>query len=306
MMCRITQINEENYGYYLPMLPANFAEQIEEDENALMFGIESFGMAAGSVMLRLIGFEAEITWFYVDERYRGRGVGSEGLLHLMELLNRSYDITQIAMTVYAGADEELLHLFDGYPVERAKLPQCTFETTLGWLRSSSKIRAGHKHSITLGELDKKKLIVLCEGLIAHGEDLVEMPIDPDLYLKDQSAIYMEGEKATGALLFRKKAEGIEIALLASFASNAAAVMDMMSLAAEKMNRFGEDTKVLINIVDDRVEKLIRNLFSMDADDMEGFTKSERFTLDLSFLESARKETERILAVWNELKVGKAS
>ena len=133
-----------------------------------------------------------------------------------------------------------------------------------------------------------------------------MPIDPNLYLKDQSAIYMEGEKATGALLFRKKAEGIEIALLASFASNAAAVMDMMSLAAEKMNRFGEDTKVLINIVDDRVEKLIRNLFSMDADDMEGFTKSERFTLDLSFLESARKETERILAVWNELKVGKAS
>ena len=306
MMCRITQINEENYGYYLPMLPADFAERIEADEKMIMFGIESFGMAAGAVMVRLVDFLAEITWFYVDERYRFRGVGSEALMNLMELLYRSYDKTQIAMNIYAGSDEHIWHLFDGYPVERTPLLACSFETSLGYLLSTGRFGKKSKSSISLAELDNMKLKMLCEGLIRHGENLVEMPIDPDDYLRDQSAVYMENDTPKGVLLFKKRSEEVEIALMASFANNAAALMDMMSFSAEKLRRFSEDTKMKINIVDERVKKLLKNLLGMEADDEAGFTKSERLTMELSYLDEARNEAERLLVLWNEFSVGRAS
>ena len=297
MICSITRISETNYRYFLHVLPENYVE-LAEEENVLLFGIESFGAAAGAIMVRIVSRDAEIIWFYVDMDHRGRGIGSEGLFKLMQLMSSDYGMSTISMNIFAGSDTALKGLFDGLPVQRESLPQKIYTTTLGFLLSSPKLSRGSKSCISLADLDSKGLNNLCSELIRRGEDLVEMPIVPDNYLKNQSAVYMEDGIAKGVMLLKKQDEGIAISLLASFASNVTAIMDMMSFCAEKSGRFDSATKVTAALVDERMESLIRKLLSLEDD--EDFDKSERVSLDLSYFEIAEREAQRMIELWKLL------
>ena len=279
------------------MFPDNLAE-LAEEENVLLFGIESFGRAAGAVVVRMVSLDAEIIWFYVDENRRGMGIGSEGLMCLMQHMRSDYGMSSISMDIYAGSNKALKRLFDGFPVQRISIPQKIYTTTLGFLLSSSKLKRGSKKCISLAELDSKGLNNLCGELIKRGEDLVEMPIIPDDYLKNQSAVFMENGVAKGVMLLKKLEEKIVISLLASFASNVAAIMDMMCFCAERSERFDSGTKVTAALVDERMESVIRKLLSVEDD--EGFEQSERVSLDLSYLEIAEREAQRMIELWKSL------
>ena len=299
MICRITQINEENYEYYLPMLPVGFIEILSEDEKTLPFGIETLGSASGAVIVRLVGFTAEITWFYLSPGFRGSGVGSTALLKLADLLHSSYEVDEIYMDICSGSDENLIRIFDGFSIQRTRLPQCTFETPLGALRSSEKLKGASKGSIALSDLDQKKLMTFCNELIASGKDYVFMPIEADDYIKDKSAVYMEDGQPTGILLFSKKDEGIEISFMASLSKKPTAIPDMIMFSLEKFQRFGEDTLVTVNIVEPKIKTLLKSLLSMAPEDDYGFTYSERITLDLSFLDVAEESAKNMIDTWKD-------
>ena len=305
-MCIITGINETNYEYYIRFMPEVLSEWITADEDILVFGIESFGIATGSVIIRRVFPEAEIVWFYVDEQLRGRGIGSDALMAVMEMMREVYDISTLTINLYAGTDERLVRLFDGFATRREAMVQSTYETTLGWILSSSKIRGGSKSSVALSEISNRELNALCEELIMHGMDLVRMPINPEDYLLEQSAVYMEDGQARGVFLLKQSGEGIELSLLASFANNPVSVMDMINFTADRMRRFSEETKVTVNVVDERISKLIRHLNSMKDEDEEGFTKSERVTIDLSVIDDVRREAELMLQTWKEFETARAS
>lgn len=301
-MCIITGIDETNYEYYMPFMPDTLSQWIEDGEDILIFGIESFDMAAGAIVIRMVFPEAQLLWLYVDERLRGRGIGSDALIRIMEIMKDGYDMRLLSVDLYAGTDKQLASLFDVYPVTKEELFQSSYETTLGWLLSSPKLNGKSKNSISLLELDNKGLRLLNDNLIKRKLDLVRMPIVPGDYMS-QSAVYMEGEQAKGVFLLKKDGEVVEISLLASFADNPISIIDMINFSAGRMNRFSEETRVFMNVVDDRILRLIKGLNSMDENDNEGFTKSERITVDLSYIDEARRKAELIMSTWKELEPG---
>ena len=306
MTCKIAQINEQNLEYYLSSLPKGFEESILEDDRTLIFGIESFGMAAGAIMVRLVAFKADIFWFYIEETHRGMGTGSKAILMLSKLLHRDYDIEEITMDIFAGSDEGLSHLFNAFPVERETLPQCVFETTLGQLLSSQQLSGKSKSSVALADVEHSKLMRFCNELIDRGEDLVPMPIYPDDYMKEQSAVFNENETPEGILLFARRGEGIEIPIMASFSMNSSAITDMMFFSIDKFRRFSEDTPVTVYIVEPRVKTMIKTLLSMNKDDNYGFMESERITLDLYFLDKTEEEAKQTVDVWKSFLQRQAS
>ena len=160
--------------------------------------------------------------------------------------------------------------------------------------------------MALSELSNRDLIALNENLIKHGMDLVRIPVNPDDYLKEQSSVYMEEGQVKGVLLAKQEGEAVEISLLASFANNPVAVMEMINFTAERMRRFSEETSLIINVVEERMIKLIRSLNSMSDDDEEGFKRSERITIDLSLIDDVKRETEIMMETWKEFDMARAS
>ncbi len=306
MKSRLVPINELNYEFYLPMLPEGFIEILSEDEKTLVFGIETIGAAAGCVIIKKTGFVAEITWFYISEPFRGTGTGSESFLWLVDLLHRSYGVDKVYMDIPAGADEGLYHIFNGFDVEKTPLPQCTFLTTLGALMTSDKLKGASKHSVSLGSVDRKKLMIFCNDIINHGADYIDMPIEPDDFMKDQSAVFMEDDEPKAILLFTKKGEELEITFMVSLTKNPSAVLDMLLFAVEHFRRFGEDTPVTIHIVEPKVKALIKRLLSMEDDDEYGFTYSQRITMDLNFLDETAEGTNNMIDIWKSLLTLQAS
>ena len=298
MINRITQINEVNIEYYLPLLPSDFPSRLS-DERTLAFGIESLGYAAGAAIVRLVSFKAEIEWFFVSEIHRGIGVGSESLLNLLSLLHKKYNIKEVYMDFFAGTDENLSKLFNSFPNERTPLPQCVFKTTLGQLLSSDKISGSSKHCISLAELDSSRINKFCNEIVMRGMDFVPMPVDPAMYYKEQSAVFMEDGEPKGMLLYKKTNEDIEVSFLVSLTDNSAAIPDMIHYSVEKFKRFGEDTAVSINVIEPKIKAIVKNLLSMDKNDESGFIGSERITLDLSFLDEAEADARMMMETWKK-------
>ncbi|MCR5099223.1 MAG: hypothetical protein K6B14_09775 [Lachnospiraceae bacterium] len=306
MACRITQINDVNFGYYLPLLPVGFIEILSEDEKTLAFGIEAVGSAVGAIIVKQIAFEADITWFYVQEELRELDIHSEALLHLSELLHDSYGVSVIHMDIAAGSDAYLSDMFNGFHVERTALPQCIFETTLGALSASDKIDRKSTGSMALSALDKKQLMSFCNELINRGLDYVFMPIDPEDYLADQSAVFMEDGSPTGILLISKQGEDLNISYMASISKSPTVISDMISFSIDKVRRFGEDTRVTVSIVEPRIKTLLKGLLSMEPEDDYGFTYSQRVTLNLGFLDEVEAFTTLLIETWEKISERKAS
>ncbi len=305
MMCRITKIDEVNFSYYYSMLPDRFYEYMEEDKGTLIFGIENFGMAAGAAMIRRVSEDAELVWYYVNERYRGRGVGAEGLLRLMQLFRQSYGMESISVNLYAGADEEVKRLFLGYPVEKNYPAQSIFRTTAGALRASGKLGTGGEKSVALSDLSPEKLDSLNKALAEYGKDLVPLPIKPEEYLARQSAVFMENGEPAGVLLLKKVRREIRISLLASFANDRASVLDMIAFTVANSTRFDDAMVVSMNIVEPKVEKLVRFILSLEEGDNTGFETGEHIRLNLSFIDKATEKAQRILAGWRAQQSGTA-
>nr|MCR5098734.1 hypothetical protein [Lachnospiraceae bacterium] len=56
----------------------------------------------------------------------------------------------------------------------------------------------------------------------------------------------------------------------------------------------------MNLVEDRLVKLIKSLLDMEDDDEAGFVHNTKISLSLDFIEETRQELDRQRAAWDEL------
>ena len=286
-MAELINITEDNFPAFSPMLPRYIVESFMSDGSVLLFGIESEGMAAGVCAVRVTPPQADIMWFSLHSTFRGYGIGAESLMELNMLLRDSYNVSFITMDLSAGSDPKLRRLFAGLPATYSKTDECVFTTTFGAMRSSERIKGKHDHCIPLLELDVHQLAAFCSELKRDGLDYIDMPIDPDDFLKDMSAVYMEDGKPLGMMLFSKKEDTLELPYLVSLSSNNLALMEMISFAKDNSGSIKDDDTLYMNLVDDRLIGLIKAFLFMDKDDNSGFVNNTRITLDLDYLDEAK-------------------
>ena len=299
-MTVLTEIAKENYLYYAPLLPPFVMEEVQSGENVLIFGFENDEEAAGAAAVRFSGSLAEILWFYLDDGFRGMGIGTESFFLMLQHLRYEYDIVEIFMELQADADPGLFRLFEGLDVRYRDLSECRFETSVGWMRSSEKLKPVSKDCIALSELSDKELRNFCDTLIKNRMALVPMPIVKEHYLPDVSAVYMKDGVPSGILLLKKNGEDMEIPYMAALNKDPLAMIEMMRFVREKTARFQDAARLSMNLVDGRLKDLVKTLLDMDEDDEDGFVHNRMAYLSLDFLEETVQKTELTLTLWEEL------
>ena len=299
-MTVLTEIAKENYLYYAPLLPPFVMEEVQSGENVLIFGFENDEEAAGAAAVRFSGSLAEILWFYLDDGFRGMGIGTESFFLMLQHLRYEYDIVEIFMELQADADPGLFRLFEGLDVRYRDLSECRFETSVGWMRSSEKLKPVSKDCIALSELSDKELRNFCDTLIKNRMALVPMPIVKEHYLPDVSAVYMKDGVPSGILLLKKNGEDMEIPYMAALNKDPLAMIEMMRFVREKTARFQDAARLSMNLVDGRLKDLVKTLLDMDEDDEDGFVHNRMAYLSLGFLDETVQKAELTLTLWDEL------
>ncbi|MCR5053435.1 MAG: GNAT family N-acetyltransferase [Lachnospiraceae bacterium] len=293
-MTVITGIGRENIRYYLPLIPEYVLMEAATDENTEILGIESDQAAAGAIVLRVIPPEAEIIWYYLDPSFRGGGTGSESFLELLEMLKETEGIRYVTMDIPADAPPELKGLFAGYPAEYEKQSTVYFKTRVGVLHSSKPLQGTPKSTVSLKSLDEKLLRAFSNSLVQEHLDYIPMPIDRTKYMADMSGVFMEDGLPTGLLLIAKKGQELEIPFMANLSKNPVAIMDMMYFVCEKTKRFGEDTMISMNLVEEGMLKMIKALLRLEETEEAGFHRAERVVLSLGFLDEFESEAAEMI------------
>lgn len=300
-MASFVSLNTTEYcNLFSPLFPTSLIGEANEDEQIMMLGIEEEGYAVGSCALLMTVPEIEILWFYLDPQFRGRGIGIDAFMQLCEMMKEDFGASIIKMDVFADSDPKLKRLFEGLPAVYEKLPECRLETTIGRIRFSERLKGRSKNSVPLSDVSQQKINVLCEKLIEAQEDLIQMPIVIDDYMKEMSAVYMENDEPAGILLVSKDKEKLEIPYMASLSSDSMALMDMVLFVKEKTARIGEDTALIMNLVNEKLKKLIMLIADSDDEEEYGFVHNERITLDLGYIDEMHEAYEDMLAAWKEL------
>ncbi len=299
-MATIVHISEKNVGLFLPMIPDYIKEEIMTDEDILLFGIEDDEAAAGVCVARLIAPEAHILWYYLHESLRGMGIGLAGFMELSELFKSNYGVDFITMGIPAEGGEKIERMIGGLPVTTGSLPECHISTTVGKMRSSKRLSAASKNSISLLELDEKKLRAFCGELKNKGLDLVPMPIDKKAYAANLSAVCMKEDMPVGILLISKDEGSLSIPYLATLTQSPTVLNDMMCFVKEKTMRLRDDVPLSMNLVDKKLKKIVSVFLDIKEDD-EAFIHSKRAVIDLSFLEEAEDEVKNQILLWEELR-----
>ena len=258
-MNELTVIGELNYVFYRPFFPAEILKDVMEDENAFLYGVEHNGEAAGGAAIRFSEEEASLLYFRVDPEFRGRGVGAAFFFRLMEEA-AGLGAATLSMRLSPDTDPKFLRLLSGYSARFDEGEECEFATSAEVLAGVTKLQGESKRSVALSELDPVALQELSRELKEEKLDLVPLPVVPEEYLGELSAVYMEKGKPTALLLLAQEEEGIKVRLLSSFSREPMAVMDMLFFSAGKLSKLPEDTLISMNIVEHRIRELLETIF----------------------------------------------
>ncbi len=300
-MIKLERIDGSNCDRYDPMLPPHIKARVHEDEDAILVGIVGAGSAVGTAAVSVGSGSADILWYYIDPGFRGVGAGSESFFSLNAMLHDCFGVSFINMDIPADADESIYRLFKNLPAEYTDLPQCHFETTMGFFRSSSKLRGSSKRCISLEKVDDNLIRNFCNSIVKSADALVPMPIKKSDYWSEASAVYVEDNEIKGLLLLRREGGRLVIPYMVSHSKNGTAILDMILFAAQNTKRLSEETTVVMNLMDERFADIVRIMAGLSEDDDDDFKHNTHVTLSLDYIDKNRADMERLDSLWKEVR-----
>lgn len=281
-MNSITYIDQKNYAYYAPLVPSGMHEQIMTDEDMLLFGIESDGMAAGTVVVRILGLEAQLIWFSLDPEFQGMGIGMRSFYDMVNLLKEDFNCEFMTMELPPDTERNFLNIIHAFDTSYEDLPTGRYSIMVSDVLASRRLMEKSHKCIALSDMDDLSLKDLCRRIERDNNDLVEMPIDPKRYMARMSPVYMNNGRAEGIMLIRRNTRrSMEVAFLTSFSENVNAIMDMLYFVTENLRGVGDDIAMEMNLVDEELASFVRKLFTEEGNEKGDFIPMKRVKLALS-------------------------
>ena len=281
-MNMITYIDQKNYAYYAPIIPSGMQEQIINDKDILLFGVESDSMAAGVAVVRIIGPEAQLIWFSLDPDFQGMGIGMRSFYDIVNLLKEDFNCDFMTMELPPDTESNFLNIIHAYDTSYDDLPTGRYSIMVSDVLATRRLMEKSRKCIALSDMDELSLSDLCRRIEKDNNDLVDMPIDPKRYMARMSPVYMNNGRAEGIMLLRRNTRrSMEIAFLTSFSENVNAIMDMLYFVAENLRGVGDDISIEMNLVDEELASFVRKLFTEEGREKGDFIPMQRVKLALS-------------------------
>ena len=277
-MSEIFKIETSFYDRLNEVIPEHLLSYAGTDENAVIYGIECDGKTVGTIVVRVLGSEAELLWFAVDPAYRGYYIGTESFEDLLVELHQQ-DVEEIFMNIAPGTDPDLLKIIDSYSPVWEPGSGCVVTVSGDKLHSCNKLKKNNIKSRSLLACDDTALRSFAKRLEEAGEDIY--PITKEGYDGAASAVFMNGEVAEGVLLLTPNGRDMELTFIASLASDVSAVIDMLSYSAQALSEFPEDAVIRMNILDEKLKEFAVTVFSLEEE--MAVTSGKRARIDLDFL-----------------------
>ena len=303
-MKSVRKIDEKNYSSFSKYLSDYILEIMRTEKNTTPYGIVHNGRPVGIVVVQIEGSVAELLWYFVDPECRRIGIGRDGLFDLCEILREKNQISRIEGLIPAGAEESVRKLFESYNVTIEKQPECRFDTTLGEFLNAKKIKGNPAKCVSLDKASGTLLRMLCNKIVEHGVDLVEMPVKPEDYYAKACAIHFDKDEPDGMLLINKTEEAVSIPYLVSFAEDPRAIMDMLTFARDSLKDLDPSLPLYMNLVDENLIGAVRIIAGKAKDDDTGFRYNEKVTLYLDFVDELRERARYYFDAWEMAKEGK--
>ena len=280
-MNTITYIDQRNYAYYAPLIPLGMHEQVMTDQDLLLFGIESDEMAAGILVVRILGPEAQLIWFSLDPEFQGMGIGMSSFYDAVNMLKEDFNCEFMTMELSPDTESNFLNIIRAYEPSYEDLQTGRYVIMVSDVLASRRLMERSHKCVALSDMDDLTLKDLCRRIEKDNNDLVEMPINPKNYMARMSPVYMNNGKAEGLMLLRRNTRrSMEVAFLTSFSENVNAIMDMLYFVAENLRGVGDDIAIEMNLVDEELASFVRKLFTEEGREKGDFIPMKRAKLSL--------------------------
>lgn len=285
----LTTINRKNVRYYEPFLPVSVREAYLEDENLLLYGIDEDDTACGAMAVRVLKPEAELTWIFLAEDYRGRGIATSAVTDLSGLL-RADDYAELYTNLPPGAQGAALsNLFSSFPLTYEENDAAVVYTTVSELQKVKELDLPPKGSVSLKEVTGGALKKLEQAIRESNDDLVNFPIRREDYLEDLSAVYMDGKEPAGILLARKSPHRIiTLSFIYTVSPNPEGVLDMMRFFLNGAKNLPGMGYIRMNMVNPELLDYLSKRAHVEVQ------RSLRPVIDLSWIDGVYEEAERRL------------
>lgn len=254
----LTQVTELNYKYYEGILPKSVKEFFESDQSNIMIGIESFGAAAGAIVLNLDGRTASIVWLGLLPEYRGLGIMNNMFGEMLQILE-TVGVRRLVTTICKDTDKRYVRLLSGYDFEYRKTGKATWNSTLGELKQIKALSVKAPHCIGLhnaGTMDIKKLN---SDIIDRRVAYVDLPVEAEDYDKC-SSLCIKNADPVAAMLIKKIEDELHIAYLYSRENQPEALIEVMANSLEQSKEdYDENTMVSADLINSSLESMVERM-----------------------------------------------
>lgn len=271
MVC--IRINETELKKVMYMIPNNLITDYILNENYLLFGLYEEDDIIGVSVIQRKSKKVIIEYIYIKEESFNDDTFSELINEISyESFMDGYEILE--WNFIERESSALLEMFNRYGFKIENGSGAMFEFKIKDLNIN---RNTYKNVVSLKDADEILIKNLCKIIVERGEDIVEMPVNKEMYDDECSVVYMDDNKAGAMLLLQEKDNGnLVIPYMFSCSSNAMAIVDMMIFIYQRAKeKYDENTVCTTYIPDLILMKIIEKIIGIES------IKSKKAVFDLN-------------------------
>ena len=281
-----------------PLVPEDILSWGKKSDEVRIYAIGEEEKTVGAAAVHIPSSRAELLWFYVDETYRGYGIGSKCFYQLMTEL-RDLGAEELSTGIYSDTDGAIIRLLNGFHMSYEPLPVCRISFTADRIAEAPDLLRPSQGSVSLRSCREEELKELQKRLAAAGRDIFDVTADG--YNTTVSAVYKEDGKAEAALLFKRMGPGeISLYFAVSVAKDPTCLMDMLRFSAASIRDLPDETVISMNIINKKVKDMALLLLE-NVTDLK-IEEGKLAVLSLSYVDWIRAQVETEMEMIRELAI----
>ncbi|MBQ7679728.1 MAG: GNAT family N-acetyltransferase [Butyrivibrio sp.] len=210
---------------------------------------------------------AQVLSLYVQKNYRRQGYGTELMVTMADYLEAFTEVTRVDCDYDLRNDtESALPAFLAYlDFDVQQAPGGCYVTTLGQLRQIRGLQGGGGSCIPYAEMS-----ILQKKMLYQEELDLKPEMDAGLIEESMSCVRMEGDTIEGCLIFVRDEQdpGALNLLWARNNRYPAGMASLLGSALQGASAYGDDTRLIIPVMNERSERLAAGILGDRAQKTE--------------------------------------
>jgi len=244
----------------LPEFEALVPENVY-NEATISLGILEQGVPSGVICLFYEDLHYTISWLFVKEDARNKGLGRELLEGMTRTVRKLHEVYPIDVT-FTSTDRDFLGLFQSYEHFDVRSVGHIYTIPADKRRESALfmhlLKANSVRCDSFFSYDKKKQERFFEKLAIGSPELADF-VNSDLNRFEKSLSLAYGENGIRAVIFAE-VHGTRIDINALYSEDLAALSMLLAAGAKRIEHYYKDYSIRVVCFHERTELLVRRFF----------------------------------------------